>query len=206
MFAVDYRRRPIQNPERQDALESTLGPELSLLNSLLPEAGIELDVASWPNPFYGVAPATFIASDQMDLSLVDGGEDGQVIPLQPLLVKARGLDTILAIDAVSGVLGAGDCDSCHALQTSDIDNFADGSSLIVSPHCGWRTRTDGFPGDTRPDHVAVAGVHVPSRPHVRRRFRCTESEYAANVFWVQRDERQRQHAARGIPRQRRSAS
>jgi lysophospholipase len=75
-----------------------------LLNSLLPESGIELDVASWPNPFYGVAPETFISSNQTDLSLVDGGEDGEVIPIQPLLVKARGLDTILAIDAVSRVL------------------------------------------------------------------------------------------------------
>lgn len=85
-------------------MNSTIGPELSLLNSLLPESGIELDVASWPNPFYGVAPETFISSNQTDLSLVDGGEDGEVIPLQPLLVKARGIDTILAIDAVSAVL------------------------------------------------------------------------------------------------------
>lgn len=75
-----------------------------MLNSLLPESGIELDTASWPNPFYGVAPETFISSNQTDLSLVDGGEDGEVIAIQPLLVKARGLDTILAIDAVSRVL------------------------------------------------------------------------------------------------------
>ena len=75
-----------------------------MLTSLLPESGIELDAASWPNPFYGVAPETFIASNQTDLSLVDGGEDGEIIPIQPLLVKARGLDTILAIDAVSAVL------------------------------------------------------------------------------------------------------
>jgi lysophospholipase len=33
---------------------------------------------------------------------VDGGEDGEVISLQPLLVKARGVDVIFAIDAVSG--------------------------------------------------------------------------------------------------------
>lgn len=85
-------------------MSSTIGPELSLLNSLLPESGIELDVASWPNPFYGIAPKTFISTNQTDLSLVDGGEDGEIIPLQPLLVKARGVDTILAIDAVSTVL------------------------------------------------------------------------------------------------------
>ena len=85
-------------------MESTFGPELSVLNSLLPEPGIELDIASWPNPFYGVAPDTFISSNQVDLRLVDGGEDGENVPIQPLLVKARGVDTILAIDAVSTVL------------------------------------------------------------------------------------------------------
>ncbi|KAG1861740.1 hypothetical protein DFJ58DRAFT_725585 [Suillus subalutaceus] len=46
--------------------------------------------------------------------MVDGGEDGEVIPLQPLLVKARGVDVIFAIDA-----------------TDDIVDFADGSSLIA---------------------------------------------------------------------------
>lgn len=82
-------------------MESFFGPEITVFNSLLPEPGVELDVASWPNPFYGIAPETFISFDQMDLSLVDGGENGEEIPLQPLLVKARGVDTILAIDVVS---------------------------------------------------------------------------------------------------------
>ena len=34
---------------------------------------------------------------------MDGGSDGEVLPLQPLLVRAREVDTILAIDAVSRV-------------------------------------------------------------------------------------------------------
>ena len=84
-----------------------------MLNGLLPEPGISLDVASWPNPFYGVAPDTFISSSQTDLSLVDGGEDGENIPLQPLLVKARGVDTIMAIDAVS----RGAMPACRSLAT-----------------------------------------------------------------------------------------
>ncbi|KAF8139033.1 lysophospholipase catalytic domain-containing protein [Boletus edulis] len=99
-----------------NTLSSTFGPVLSLLNSLLPESGIELDAAPYPNPFYGVAPGTFLSSNQTYLTLLDGGEDGQVIPLQPLLVKARGVDTILAIDANFDVT----------------NNFADGSSLIAT--------------------------------------------------------------------------
>ncbi|KAH7921091.1 hypothetical protein BV22DRAFT_1020027 [Leucogyrophana mollusca] len=106
-----------------DILNSTLGPELSLIESILPQTGVELDVASWPNPFYGVAPDTFIDSNQKNLNLVDGGEDGEVIPLQPLLVKARGVDVIVAIDA-----------------TSDVNNFADGSSLIAT-----QNRTSLYP-------------------------------------------------------------
>ena len=54
-----------------------------------------------PNPFFGVAPRTYIDSNQTILALVDGGDDGQISPLQPFLVKARGVDVILAIDAVS---------------------------------------------------------------------------------------------------------
>lgn len=46
--------------------------------------------------------------------MVDGGEDGEVVPFQPLLVKARGVDVIFAIDA-----------------TSDVENYAAGSSLVV---------------------------------------------------------------------------
>ncbi|KAF8432990.1 lysophospholipase [Boletus edulis BED1] len=98
-----------------NTLNATFGPVFSLLESLLPESGVELDAALWPNPFFGVAPETFLSSSQAYLTLVDGGEDGEVIPLQPLLVKARGLDTILAIDG-----------------TSDVNNFADGSSLIAT--------------------------------------------------------------------------
>lgn len=48
----------------------------------------------------GVAPQTFLDSGETQLALVDGGIDGQVIPIQPLLVKARSVDVVIAIDAV----------------------------------------------------------------------------------------------------------
>jgi lysophospholipase len=106
-----------------DTFNSTYGPMLSLLADLMPEPDVEYDIASWPNPFYGIAPDTFINSAQTNLNLVDGGEDGEVIPLQPLLVKARGVDVIFAIDA-----------------TDDINDFADGSSLIAT-----QNRTSLYP-------------------------------------------------------------
>ena len=75
------------------------------MNATLPQPGVELDVSRYPNPFFGVANTTFIDSSQTVLSMVDGGEDGQIIPIQPLLVKARNMDVIIAIDSVSVKLG-----------------------------------------------------------------------------------------------------
>lgn len=77
----------------------------------------------YPNPFFGVANGTFIDTNEEFIGLVDGGEDGEIIPLQPLLVKARNVDVIFAIDG-----------------SSDNDNYAAGASLVAS-----QNRTTFFP-------------------------------------------------------------
>lgn len=82
-----------------------VGPIITALENAFPQTGFRLDSAEVPNPFFGVAPATFPDSDQKLLTLVDGGEDGETDPLQPLLVKARKVDTIIAIDAVRSLVG-----------------------------------------------------------------------------------------------------
>ncbi|KAL5496133.1 hypothetical protein ACEPAH_3050 [Sanghuangporus vaninii] len=104
---------------------SPIGPLFSLLAQALPQpASTELDLSLYPNAFFGVAPSTFPDSAQAFLGLVDGGEDGEVLPLQPLLVRARGVDTILAIDA----------------SADTGDNFAGGLALIAT-----QNRTSLFP-------------------------------------------------------------
>ncbi|KAL5479087.1 hypothetical protein ACEPAI_2375 [Sanghuangporus weigelae] len=104
---------------------SPIGPLFSLLAQALPQpASTELDLSLYPNAFSGIAPSTFPDSAQAFLGLVDGGEDGEVLPLQPLLAPARGVDTILAIDA------SADTD----------DNFAGGLALIAT-----QNRTSLFP-------------------------------------------------------------
>lgn len=65
---------------------------------------VELDTAIWPNPFKGLNSSTYAESSQDVLSLVDGGEDGEVIPLAPLIVKSRAMDVVIALDAVSRTL------------------------------------------------------------------------------------------------------
>ncbi|KAI0759249.1 lysophospholipase [Trametes elegans] len=97
-------------------LAGPVGPIISGLRNSFSQPGIRLDSAQVPNPFFGVAPDTYVDSASKLLSLVDGGEDAETTPFQPLLVKARGVDTIIAIDAPA--------------DTSD--NFADGSSLIAT--------------------------------------------------------------------------
>ncbi|KAJ7440575.1 lysophospholipase [Mycena latifolia] len=88
-----------------------------LVNETYPQSpALRLDTSNYPNPFHGVAPETFADSGEMILALVDGGEDAQVTPLQPMLVKDRNIDVIVAIDALS----------------ENPDNFALGGSLIAT--------------------------------------------------------------------------
>ncbi|CAH7689801.1 lysophospholipase, partial [Phakopsora pachyrhizi] len=57
-------------------------------------------IADYPNPFKGVnGPSGFESSTVNDLGLADGSENGENIPLNPLLAPARSLDVIIAADA-----------------------------------------------------------------------------------------------------------
>ncbi|KAI1434038.1 lysophospholipase catalytic domain-containing protein [Xylaria sp. CBS 124048] len=58
------------------------------------------EVARWePNPFFGFNPSGNPSADSEVLSLVDGGEDFENLPLLPLLQPARAVDVIVAIDS-----------------------------------------------------------------------------------------------------------
>ncbi|KAH9928107.1 lysophospholipase [Fomitopsis serialis] len=74
---------------------------IEILEELIPESDIDYTVGIVPNPFQGLHPETFIDTNETYLQLVDGGEDDETVPLQPLLVKAREVDVIFAIDAAS---------------------------------------------------------------------------------------------------------
>jgi lysophospholipase len=60
----------------------------------------EDDIASWnPNPFYKWNEATNLNANSKDLTLVDGGEDGQNIPLYPHIQLQRAVDVVFAVDS-----------------------------------------------------------------------------------------------------------
>ncbi|EJD52526.1 hypothetical protein AURDEDRAFT_181106 [Auricularia subglabra TFB-10046 SS5] len=56
------------------------------------------DVAVWPNPFLGHKVREFVDGARLALELIDGGSNQENIPIGALLVKARGIDTIVALD------------------------------------------------------------------------------------------------------------
>ncbi|KAK9369043.1 lysophospholipase catalytic domain-containing protein [Lipomyces kononenkoae] len=59
----------------------------------------EDDIALYePNPFYGVNPDISYMYNETALTLVDGGEDNQNIPLAPLIQPVRHVDVVFAID------------------------------------------------------------------------------------------------------------
>ncbi|KAL0935046.1 Lysophospholipase [Colletotrichum truncatum] len=58
------------------------------------------DIAQYvPNPFFGWNPRTNLNANERQLSLVDGGEDLQNIPLHPLIQPNRAVDVIFAVDS-----------------------------------------------------------------------------------------------------------
>ncbi|KAG0143011.1 hypothetical protein CROQUDRAFT_96862 [Cronartium quercuum f. sp. fusiforme G11] len=60
----------------------------------------DVDTAHYPNPFKGVnGPAGFDQTNSIRLEMVDGGENGENVPLNALLAPARAVDIILAADA-----------------------------------------------------------------------------------------------------------
>ncbi|MCJ1375380.1 Lysophospholipase 1 [Loxospora ochrophaea] len=58
------------------------------------------DIADYsPNPFFGYNNQSSTVAQSKTLTLVDGGEDLQNIPLQPLIQPSRNVDTIFAVDS-----------------------------------------------------------------------------------------------------------
>ncbi|KDQ08047.1 hypothetical protein BOTBODRAFT_166340 [Botryobasidium botryosum FD-172 SS1] len=83
-----------------EGFDGTTGKILTnLVNGLLEKVGIgRQDVANWPNPFQGINPGVFQHSMNDTLPLIDGGLNFENVPLGPLMVKARGVDFIVAVD------------------------------------------------------------------------------------------------------------
>ncbi|KAF2398641.1 lysophospholipase [Trichodelitschia bisporula] len=127
----------------RDALNSVLGKLDKNQN----------DIADWtPNPFLGWNKAKNPGANSRQLTLVDGGEDLQNIPLHPLIQPIRGVDVIFAVDSSADTLNRG-------------ANWPNGTALVatymrsLSPEMQNGT---AFP--SIPDQATFVNLGLNSRP------------------------------------------
>ncbi|KAK9238973.1 lysophospholipase catalytic domain-containing protein [Lipomyces kononenkoae] len=107
------------------------------------------DIAAWPNPFYHYANDTNQNAQTTLLTLVDGGEDLQNIPLHPLIQPLRHVDVIFAIDS-----------------SADTDTkWPNGTSLVATYQRSQNSALEngtGFP--SIPDQNTFLNLGLNSRP------------------------------------------
>ncbi|KAF2621608.1 lysophospholipase 3 precursor [Macroventuria anomochaeta] len=94
----------------------------SVITSVLTHIGEDHDdIADYtPNPFYGFHNDTNPSFDHERLTLVDGGEDLQNIPLNPVIQPMRNVDVIFAVDS-----------SADTIEPS-APNYPNGTALIAT--------------------------------------------------------------------------
>lgn len=130
----------------------------SALTAILATVGAANDdIADYPNPFFGYNDATnsYTASDQ--LTLVDGGEDGQNVPLNPLIQPLRHVDVIFAIDSSA--------DTNTSYPTSDsAANWPDGVSLVSTYRRSLATIQNGTAFPAVPGMNTFMNLGLQNRP------------------------------------------
>ncbi|KPM45192.1 Lysophospholipase 1 [Neonectria ditissima] len=128
-----------------------------LLKNLLPDVYESLvklsrknkDVAIWPNPFYKYKRSSNETANSRYLTLVDGGEDLQNIPLHPLTISERHVDVVFAIDS----------------SADTTTRWPNGTSLVATykhSKSGFSTSNSKFP--RVPDQNTFVNLGLNKRP------------------------------------------
>ena len=94
----------------------------SVITNVLTEIGKDQnDIADYtPNPFYGYHNSSNPSHDHERLTLVDGGEDLQNIPLNPVIQPMRHVDVIFAVDSSADTIAP------------SAPNYPNGTALIAT--------------------------------------------------------------------------
>ncbi|KAK5113358.1 hypothetical protein LTR62_003457 [Meristemomyces frigidus] len=96
------------------------------IESILGKVGkADDDIADYPNPFYQYHTGTNPYAVSERLTLVDGGEDNQNIPLHPLIQPLRHVDVIFAVDS------SADTNNTYP-GTGSATGWPDGASLVAT--------------------------------------------------------------------------
>lgn len=125
-------------------------PIRSVFTSLLSDFSKNMDDISIyePNPFRGYQGAANPSAMTNQLTLVDGGEDGQNIPLNPLIQPVRNVDVIFAVDS----------------SADTANNWPNGTSLVATYQrslAGIQNKT-AFPAI--PDQNTFVALGLNNRP------------------------------------------
>jgi len=131
------------NPDAPDFLLRTINNTLARIGEK------NSDVSIWPNPFYQYNVGSNRNSDFTTLTLVDGGEDLQNLPLNPLTSSLRQVDIILAVDS--------------SADTPTL--WPNGTSLVAT----YRRSVDGFSASNHefppvPDQNSFVNLGLNRRP------------------------------------------
>ncbi|KAK9318534.1 lysophospholipase catalytic domain-containing protein [Lipomyces starkeyi] len=101
-----------------------------------------------PNPFYDVNRDISYMYNESELTLVDGGEDGQNIPLLPLIQPVRQVDVIFAVD--------------NSADTNS--NWPAGWSMTATYDRQFSSQGNGTKFPAVPDMNSFVGLNLTSRP------------------------------------------
>ncbi|KAI0414902.1 lysophospholipase [Xylaria grammica] len=121
----------------------------------------ENDIAEWrPNPFYKYHPDTNGNANTELLTLVDGGEDLQNLPLHPLIQPVRSVDVIFAVDS----------------SADTTFNFPNGTALRASYERSLNAIGNGTKFPAVPDAETFINLGLNRRPTF---FGCNTSEFTS---------------------------
>lgn len=106
------------------------------------------DIADYsPNPFFGFRNSSSTSRDER-LTLVDGGEDLQNIPLHPLIQPSRHVDVIFAVDS-----------------SADTDNhWPNGTAMVATYRRSLTGLANGTSFPSVPDQNTFINLGLNSRP------------------------------------------
>ncbi|KAI4204758.1 MAG: hypothetical protein LQ348_001233 [Seirophora lacunosa] len=135
------------------------------------------DIADYsPNPFYGYNNLTSRNAQSSRLTLVDGGEDLQNIPLQPLIQPNRHVDVIFAVDSSADTSNSwpnGTALIATYERTLDPSGIANGTSFPYVPdtesfvNLGLNRRPTFFGcNSSNTSSVTPLVVYLPNSPYV----------------------------------------
>lgn len=155
------------------------------------------DIAEYrPNPFYGWNEEGSLVDEAESLTLVDGGEDLQNIPLQPLIQPDREVDVIFAIDSSNDTPtrwpnGTALVATYERSLSSSGGNISNGTDFPAVPdantfvNLGLNTRPTFFGCDSsNTSSITPLIVYIPNAPYA---FHSNVSTFEANYNTSTRD-------------------